>query len=278
MSMLSPRLLNQQPNKAVEDKYSEHILYRFLTFVCDPIMSEAEEYAIYPGELFYNCVYCLDSLKGTTKDEAKEKCSTMYDEVARYFNDKGLDKNEPEVKHAICLVVFSLEYCLALTEPPTFTVPLGVLAMRLEEIDGEYSKTLRRRFAKASKVVGEQALKEVIRAYMQTPDLLSNEIGEVIDAADEDEKKLLLLKMQSGFPLLTEQCYREKKEGVVTEEFRAVCKGTAGALWQAIRTNEALEYVKAMHLQTSKIYRAFTDYFGELPYTERNFREARNKD
>ena len=84
--------------------------------------------------------------------------------------------------------------------------------------------------------------------------------------------------MQSGFPLLTEQCYREKKEGVVTEEFRAVCKGTAGALWQAIRTNEALEYVKAMHLQTSKIYRAFTDYFGELPYTERNFRDARNKD
>ena len=52
-----------------------------------------------------------------------------------------------------------MEYCLALTEPPTFTVPMGVLAMRLEEIDGEYSKTLRRRFAKASKVVGEQALK-----------------------------------------------------------------------------------------------------------------------
>lgn len=201
----------------------------------------------------------------------------MYDEVARYFNDKGLDKNNPEVKHAICLVVFSLEYCLVLTELPTFIVPMGLLAMRIEEIDGEYSKTLRRRFAKASKVVGEQPLKEVIRAYMQTPDLLSNEIGEVIDAADENEKNILRLKVQNGFPLLTEQCYREKKEGVVTEEFRAVYKGTAGALWKAIRTNEALGYVKAMHLQTSNIYRAFTDYFGELPYTERNFRDARNK-
>ncbi len=79
------------------------------------------------------------------------------------------------------------------------------------------------------------------------------------------------------FSLLTDACIAEGKEAKVISELRAACKGTAPALWKVIRTNEALGYLGTRELEASVIYRAFTEYFGKLPYTERNFRDARGK-
>ena len=79
------------------------------------------------------------------------------------------------------------------------------------------------------------------------------------------------------FCLLTDECYEEGKANKVISELRTACKGTAVGLWKVIRTNEALDYLGTRGMQTSKIYRAIVDYFGELPYSERNFRDARDK-
>lgn len=79
------------------------------------------------------------------------------------------------------------------------------------------------------------------------------------------------------FPLLTDQCRKENKVEGVEAELRAACRGTAVALWKTIRTNEALGYLLTKNMSASKIYHAFADYFGELPYNERNFRDARHK-
>ena len=84
-------------------------------------------------------------------------------------------------------------------------------------------------------------------------------------------------EVRTEFSLLTEQCRRENKVSSVEAELSAACKGTAVELWRVIRTNEALGYLSANRLSTAKVYRAFTDYFGDLPYTERNFRDARDK-
>ena len=100
-------------------------------------------------------------------------------------------------------------------------------------------------------------------------DLLSeweNEVSQV----DEDANN-------ESFCLLTDECRTEKKESKVISELRTACKGTAVGLWKVIRTNEALGRLGTRGMQTSKIYRAIVDYFGELPYSERNFRDARDK-
>lgn len=79
------------------------------------------------------------------------------------------------------------------------------------------------------------------------------------------------------FPLLTEQCRKEGKVHAVENELRTACQGTAIGLWRAIRANEALGYIAARHLDSRDVYNAFSRYFGELPYKERNFRKARNE-
>ena len=93
----------------------------------------------------------------------------------------------------------------------------------------------------------------------------------------EDETQQPTTHKPTSFPLLTDQCRKENKVEIVEAELRAACQGTAVALWKAIRTNEALGYLTTQNMAASKIYHAFTQYFGELPYNERNFRDARNK-
>lgn len=94
-----------------------------------------------------------------------------------------------------------------------------------------------------------------------------------IEAGAEEE----VVTAGKRFSLLTDECRAEKKEAKVISELRAACKGTAVGLWKVIRMNEALGYLGTRELEASVIYRAFTEYFGKLPYTERNFRDARGK-
>lgn len=79
------------------------------------------------------------------------------------------------------------------------------------------------------------------------------------------------------FEFITDLCRKEGKIEAVEAELRAASKGTAVAMWKIIRTNEALGYLSTKDVAASKIYKALVDYFGELPYNERNFRDARNK-
>ena len=80
------------------------------------------------------------------------------------------------------------------------------------------------------------------------------------------------------FLLLTEQCRKEKKVETVESELRAACHGTAVGLWKILRTNASLGYIEPLEpWNAADLYRTIVDYFGPLPFKERNFREARNK-
>ena len=80
------------------------------------------------------------------------------------------------------------------------------------------------------------------------------------------------------FPLITEQCQKEGKLNSVDTEIRAACHGTAVGLWKTLRTNAALDYIEPLETwNAAELYRTIEHYYGELPFKERNFREARNK-
>lgn len=180
--MLSPQLLQPCPNKAVEDKYEDNIIFRFLRFVCNPIMSDAVSYAIYPGELFYNCIYTIDTLRKCKTKQHLHECATMVvDDIFRYFNEKNLYKSNIEVRHAICLVTYGVERCLAFLDRTEYITPISIIDMRLQQIDPGYLIFLRKRFNKATKEIGEQLLKDYMNTYFASKELLSNEIGDVID-------------------------------------------------------------------------------------------------
>ena len=79
------------------------------------------------------------------------------------------------------------------------------------------------------------------------------------------------------FPYFTQKCIQEKRVDTVEAEIQAARKGTAEDMWRTLWNNENLGYVEVEYINATTLYRAIEKWYGKLPYTERNFRGARNK-
>lgn len=124
------------------------------------------------------------------------------------------------------------------------------------------------------KIEMDDMSKEEIEEFEE---VLMNGFDDLLAEWEKDKVEEKVVMGGKQFSFLTDVCTAEGKEAKVISELRAACKGTAPALWKVIRTNEALGYLGTRDLEASVIYRTFTEYFGKLPYTERNFRDARGK-
>lgn len=81
----------------------------------------------------------------------------------------------------------------------------------------------------------------------------------------------------SAFPYLTRKCIQEHRVEAVEAEIQAARKGTAEIMWRTLWNNENLGFLEVEPIDATTLYRAIEKWYGKLPYTERNFRGARNK-
>ena len=79
------------------------------------------------------------------------------------------------------------------------------------------------------------------------------------------------------FPYLTKKCCDDKHVTSVEAEIQAARKGSAETMWRTLWNNENLGYLEVEPVDATTLYRAIEKWYGKLPYTERNFRGARNK-
>ena len=79
------------------------------------------------------------------------------------------------------------------------------------------------------------------------------------------------------FKHITQKCINEQRVDAVNAEISAACKGTAEGLWRTLWNNENLGYVVVEPIDATTLYKDIEQFYGKLPYTERNFRHARNK-
>jgi hypothetical protein len=95
--------------------------------------------------------------------------------------------------------------------------------------------------------------------------------------ADSDKHSFPVSDKCPKFPYLTQKCFHEKRVDTVETEIRAACKGTAEALWRTLWNNENLGFLEVEYTDATTLYRGIEKWYGKLPYSERNFRKARNK-
>ena len=81
----------------------------------------------------------------------------------------------------------------------------------------------------------------------------------------------------SYFPYLTKKCFEQKRVDAVEAEIQAARKGIAETMWRTLWNNENLGYLEVEPIDATTLYRAIEKHYGKLPYSERNFRGARNK-
>lgn len=275
---MSRQLIPSNQNAAIENKFCQHPLFPYLDFVCKTIAAERKDFFLKTGELFYHCAFSLDTLKGTSLHELERKCIQLWADIVDFMREKGLSTDDPEVTHANTLIVYSVGRSLVLSNNPRYTAPVGVMQTVIQRYDAVFVNQAHKGFNRAEQLIDKQALADWLAQYMESPNYLSDDVEQLMDSTEQAQKNVILMKMQSGFPLLTELCYQEHKEDAVIADIRAACQGTAIGLWKVIRINEALGYIiPTENLSAELIYDRFTEYFGKLPYNQRNFRNARNK-
>ncbi|MBQ7531878.1 MAG: hypothetical protein IJT12_09255 [Paludibacteraceae bacterium] len=172
-------------NEGIEDKFGRHILYNYLSFVCKPIAAESQRFALKSGELFYHCVYSLDTLKGLPIQKIKEKCTLLWFDLVEYMHDKSISTEDVEVIHAISLIVYSVERCLLLTSNTEFTYPAGILQSLIQRYDSVFANDLAAGFKRAGQLTDIQAIAEWLSAYMDSPVHLSDELDKTLDTINQ---------------------------------------------------------------------------------------------
>lgn len=79
------------------------------------------------------------------------------------------------------------------------------------------------------------------------------------------------------FKHLTRKCIDDKRVDTVNAEIKAACKGTAEGLWRTLWNNENLGYVAVEPVDATTLYKDIEEFYGTLPFKERQFRSARTK-
>lgn len=215
--MMRQFLLPLSQNEAIENKFNRHQLYPYLDFVCKPIAAESTRFALKTGELFYHCVFSLDTLKGSSPRELEMKCAQLWADMVEYMREKSFSTEDTDVIHAISLVMYCVERCLLLTNNPEYTYPAGIIQSVIERYDSVFANTLRKGFNRAEQLTNKERLSKWLGSYMESEQKLSDNIDSIIDAQNaiappskRGRKKKELFLTQDG-KLDTERTKQEKE-------------------------------------------------------------------
>lgn len=212
---MNRQLLPSNQNAAVENKFCPHPLYPYLDFVCKPIAAESRDFALRTGELFYHCVFSMDTLKGTSLRDLERKCIQLWADMVDFVREKGISTDEPEVIHAITLIVYSVGRCLLLTNNPRYTVPVGVMQTVIQRYDATFANQVRKGFNRAEQLIDKQTLANWLTQYMESQEYLSDEIEKLISTIKPIAEIPPVVKTPSQVIIQTPQVKIEKNYGQI---------------------------------------------------------------
>lgn len=212
---MNRQLLPSNQNAAVENKFCPHPLYPYLDFVCKPIAAESRDFALRTGELFYHCVFSLDTLKGTSLQDLERKCIQLWADMVDFVREKGISTDEPEVIHAITLMVYSVGRCLLLTNNPRYTVPVGIMQTVIQRYDATFANQVRKGFNRAEQLIDKQTLSDWLAQYMESQEYLSDEIEQLISSIEPIAESQPVVKTPSQVIIQTPQVNIDRNYGQI---------------------------------------------------------------
>lgn len=188
--MKIPSLLSEQQNRMIECKYSDQILFKYLDSICKSLQGEHALFSLQTSELFYHCIYSLDKLKSCQdKPEFLKECSLQWDNILCHISGKNIPINQPDVRFAIHLIVYSVERCLLLCNITKYVYPSQCIATRLNEVDEAEHEHLRKRFNRCLSFCDQEELSIFLYDYFNKNTLLSQDIEKIIIALQESTGK-----------------------------------------------------------------------------------------
>lgn len=176
----------------IEDKYGHHIVYRAFRSPCLTIANESSTFSLHPSDLFYQCLYTIDELKGMSFNDSKSYCEYQLREILHaHFQEKVENIDAKELQMAISVVMQAVAEWLVRCES-RYLVLVGILK---EQMDEKVSTKLDILFRRGFKCVDEEKTIDFMNRYMGSNEWISDEIHALLDTMDvetKDEEKCTL--------------------------------------------------------------------------------------
>jgi len=195
-------LFRREERCLVEERYLDSPLYEFLTGACKLLMGETSQVVLHPSELFYQSFLVLDTLRCKTTKLGVAYChELLWNELLYYFKENlhpivatRTEHDEPptfqvEMNLAIgCIMQASAE--LLARAGCEYISAACALKLQIERHAPLMVKRLDQAFRCIFRTMDEETVADTITQYMESENMYSEEINEMLDSMETDETEV----------------------------------------------------------------------------------------
>lgn len=187
--MRTKNLFSKEEREAVEDKYRDNLLYRAFATPSLKISNESNSFALSTADLFYQCFYIIDNLRGLDKDGREAYCQyTLRDELENHLKDKIDDDSGEDIDNAVSLIIQAVAEFFLRSSDNSYLATILILK---ERIKPDKSIIMDEHFRHGFKCVNNEEVQNYIIKYLQGDEYLSDDINDIIDVVEKEEDDLV---------------------------------------------------------------------------------------
>lgn len=189
--MKMQHLFCKEEYEVIEDEFGHHIVYRAFRSPCLVAGNEARTFALHPADLFYQCLFTMDYLKGISLKEKIGHCKyEMREGLVRLMKNKVQHADTDEINLAVGMVMQAIAEWL-LRSGSQYLPLVEILKGQMEP---GISLKLNTLFRHGFECVDEEEMTDYMNGYMVSDEWLSEELVELVYPYDDtwlDEERSL---------------------------------------------------------------------------------------
>ena len=189
--MKMKHLFRREEREAVEDKFSDELLYEAIQVPCQALMNEAQTIALHPSELYYHVMFTVDYIKFRKLVWAQNYCDkAIWDDILSDMRDKTEDCDQDEIKLVVGMILYGTAMFLIWSGKSKYTSVIGLLMKQVESHLPDYTDKISKKFNDGFSIPDADALRQSISDYLESEREISVEIEDVIDKIPQTAAKI----------------------------------------------------------------------------------------
>ena len=152
------------------------------------MMAESHTVRLHPVELFYLVMCIIDHMKGLTREEAMAYAlDEVWYEYQDYLEEQYEMTQNSDIDKALALVVQTCaELILRSHDAQKISVANAMKQQLVHHVGSSLSDELDGEFRRGFRAVEEEQFADVVRSYLESEQLLSEELDECLDNLEPD--------------------------------------------------------------------------------------------
>lgn len=191
-------LFRRDEREALEKRLVDEKIFAVIKSTCLRVMAESHTVRLHPVELFYLVMCIIDHMKGLTREEAMAYAlDEVWYEYQDYLEEQYEMTQNSDIDKALALVVQTCaELILRSHDAQKISVANAMKQQLVHHVGSSLSDELDGEFRRGFRAVEEEQFADVVRSYLESEQLLSEELDECLDGllsndehSDSDKEK-----------------------------------------------------------------------------------------